>query len=65
MNEDTILLEVMLELAEEENIDLRSEIEYQQALIHYLEYQNRKLSENNNELHREFVNLISLDKRLN
>ena len=65
MNEDTILLEVMLELAEEENTDLRDEIQYCHALIRYLEYQNRELKENNKELAQLYTDLVRLDKRLN
>lgn len=58
MNEDTILLEVMLELCEEENVDLRHENEYLLALTRYLEYKNK-------ELYEEYNNLLDPNKRLN
>jgi hypothetical protein len=58
MNEDTAILEVMLELCEEENNDLRSENEYLLALTRYLEYKNR-------ELYEEYNNLLDPTKRLN
>ena len=58
MNEDTILLEVMLELCEEENQDLRHENEYLLALTRYLEYKNK-------ELYEEYNNLLDPNKRLN
>jgi len=65
MSEDTILLEVMLELAEDENTDLKHEIEYYQALIRYLEYQNKDLRIKNKELAVEYNNLTDINKRLN
>ena len=58
MNEDTILLEVMLELCEEENEDLKHENEYLLALTRYLEYKNK-------ELYIEYNNLLDTNKRLN
>ena len=58
MNEDTILLEVMLELYEEENQDLKHENEYLLALTRYLEYKNK-------ELYEEYNNLFDTNKRLN
>jgi hypothetical protein len=58
MNEDIALLEVMLELCEDENTDLRSENEYLEALTRYLEYKNR-------ELYKEYNNLLDPNKRLN
>ena len=58
MNEDTILLEVMLELCEEENEDLKHENEYLLALTRYLEYKNK-------ELYKEYNNLLNPDNRLN
>lgn len=58
MNEDTILLEVMLELCEEENQDLKHENAYLIALTKYLEYKNK-------ELYKEYNNLLNPDNRLN
>jgi hypothetical protein len=58
MNEDIAVLEVMLELCEEENTDLRSENEYLSALTRYLEYKNK-------ELYIEYNNLLDTNKRLN
>jgi hypothetical protein len=58
MNEDMAILEVMLELCEDENKDLKAEIE---TLYNYIGY----LQQKNKDLHDEFVNLIRLDKRLN
>jgi hypothetical protein len=58
MNEDTILLEVMLELCEEENEDLKHENAYLLALTRYLEYKNK-------ELYKEYNNLLNPDNRLN
>jgi hypothetical protein len=58
MNEDTILLEVMLELCEEENTELRDEVAYQSAMIRYLEYKNK-------ELYLMNKNLLDTNKRLN
>ena len=43
MNEDTFLLEVMLELCEEENEDLKHENAYLLALTRYLEHKNKEL----------------------
>ena len=65
MNENTAILEVMLELCEEENTELRSEIEYLQALVRFLEYQNRELKEKNNDMAIEYNNLVDIEKRLN
>ena len=58
MNEDIAVLEVMLELCEEENTELRSENEYLSALTKYLEYKNK-------ELYIEYNNLLDTNKRLN
>ena len=65
MNEDTIILEVMLELAEEENAELKhentilkSEIEALQAYVEYLQGQNIDLV-----LSKK--NMIDIKKRLN
>ena len=58
MNEDTILLEVMLELAEEENEDLNAEID---SLYGYIQY----LHDKNKELYKEYHNLLDPNKRLN
>ena len=58
MNEDTILYEVMLELAEEENEDLKYEMESLYGYIQYLHNKNR-------ELYTEYNNLLNPDNRLN
>jgi hypothetical protein len=58
MNEDTIILEVMLELAEDENEDLKNENAYLIALTRYLEYKNK-------ELLKEYNNLFNPDNRKN
>ena len=58
MNEDIAVYEVMLELCEEENTELRSENEYLSALTKYLEYKNK-------ELYIEYNNLLDTNKRLN
>ena len=58
MNEDTILYEVMLELAEEENEDLKYELD---SLYGYIEYLHNK----NRELYKEYNNLLNPDNRLN
>ena len=58
MNEDTILLEVMLELAEEENSELKAENDAMWGYIRYLQNKNK-------ELVLEYDNLTAIDKRLN
>lgn len=58
MNEDIAILEVMLELCEDENEDLKHENEYLLALTRYLEYKNK-------ELYTEYNNLLDPTKRLN
>jgi hypothetical protein len=58
MNEDTILLEVMLELCEEENTDLKVENDILIGYIRYLEHKNK-------ELYKEYNNLLNPDNRLN
>lgn len=58
MNENTAILEVMLELAEDENSELKAEND---ALWNYVQYLQRK----NRELMLEYDNLTAIDKRLN
>jgi hypothetical protein len=58
MNEDIAVYEVMLELAEEENGDLKHEID---SLYGYIEYLHHK----NKELYEEYNNLLDVNKRLN
>jgi hypothetical protein len=58
MNEDTILLEVMLELAEEENSELKAEND---AMWDYIMYLQKK----NKDLLLEYDNLTAINKRLN
>ena len=58
MNEDNILYEVMLELAEEENEDLKAEIDSLYGYIEYLHHKNKDLVE-------EYNNLLLIERRLN
>jgi len=58
MNTDTILLEVMLELAEDENRDLRAENETLYGYIQYLHDINKDLVDNYNQF-------VKLKNRLN
>ena len=57
-NTDNILLEVMLELAEEENEDLNAEID---SLYGYIQY----LHDKNKDLVKEYNNLLQIERRLN
>jgi len=57
-NTDNILLEVMLELAEEENEDLNAEID---SLYGYIQY----LQDKNKDLVKEYNNLLQIERRLN
>lgn len=58
MNDNTAILEVMLELAEDENKELREENENLWNYITYLQNKNK-------ELLLEYDNLTAIDKRLN
>jgi len=58
MNENTILYEVMLELAEEENKDLKAEVDSLYGYIQYLHDVNKDLVDNYNQF-------IKLENRLN
>ena len=58
MNEDIAIYEVMLELCEDENEDLKKEISMQYAYINYLEHKNK-------ELYKEYNNLLNPDNRTN
>ena len=58
MNEDIAIYEVMLELAEEENTDLKVENDILVGYIRYLEHKNK-------ELYEEYYNLLDVNKRLN
>jgi hypothetical protein len=58
MNEDTILYQVMLELCEEENTELKTEND---AMWDYIMYLQKK----NKDLLLEYDNLTAIDKRLN
>jgi hypothetical protein len=58
MNENTTILEVMLELCEEENSELKVEND---AMWDYIMYLQKK----NKELLLEYDNLTAIDKRLN
>jgi hypothetical protein len=55
---DTQILEVMLELAEEENGDLKAEID---SLYGYIQY----LHDKNKDLVKEYNNLLQIERRLN
>lgn len=55
---DSKIYEVLFELAEEENDDLREQIKVLNEYIKLLEADNKSLS-------TTFINLIRLDKRLN
>jgi hypothetical protein len=57
-NTDNILLEVMLELAEDENEDLRAEID---SLYGYIQY----LHDKNKDLVKEYNDLVDINKRYN
>jgi hypothetical protein len=58
MNEDTILYQVMLELCEEENTELKTENDILVGYVRYLEHKNK-------ELYDEYNNLLEINKRLN
>ena len=58
MSEDTAILEIMLELAEDENEDLKLEND---ALWNYVQYLQKK----NNELLKEYNYLLNPDNRKN
>ena len=58
MSEDTAILEIMLELCEEENEDLKNEISMQYEYINYLQDKNK-------ELYKEYNNLLNPDNRTN
>ena len=58
MNENTAIYEIMLELAEEENSELKAEND---AMWNYIIYLQNK----NKELVLEYDNLTAINKRLN
>ncbi len=58
MNENTAILEVMLELCEEENTELKTENDVLIGYIRYLEHKNK-------ELYEEYNHLLDVNKRLN
>jgi len=58
MNENTAILEVMLELCEEENTELKTENDVLIGYIRYLEHKNK-------ELYEEYNHLLDIQKRLN
>lgn len=57
-NTDNILLEVMLELAEDENEDLKAEIDSLYGYIQYLHHKNKDLVDDYNQF-------VKLENRLN
>ena len=65
MNKDTAILEVMLELCEEENTELRDENAYLAALVRYLEWQNKDFKQKNKQLLKEYNYLLNPDNRKN
>lgn len=58
MNEDVSIFEIMLELAEEENKDLKETNEYLDALVTVLKKENKDLI-------MQYNALIDINKRLN
>lgn len=58
MNEDVSIFEIMLELAEEENKDLKEANEYLDALVTVLKKENKDLI-------MQYNALIDINKRLN
>ena len=58
MESDNQILEILLELAEDENKDLRNENDILFSYVHYLEQKNRDLI-------RQYNNLVDIRKRLN
>ena len=58
MNEDIAVYEVMLELCEEENGDLKAEIDSLYGYIEYLQHKNKDLV-------KEYNNLLQIERRLN
>lgn len=55
---DNQILEIMLELAEDENDDLKAEIDTLHSYIEYLERKNRNLV-------KEYNDLVDINKRYN
>jgi hypothetical protein len=65
MKEDIEIYKVMLELCEDENKDLNSEIIILKQVITALKGYNTLLETKNRELLKEYDNLTSISNRLN
>ena len=63
--EDLEIYKVMLELLEDENNDLKNEIQHLKVLIGALRGYNSFLMDKNKELVSEYDNLTDINKRLN
>lgn len=63
--EDLEIYKVMLELVEDENNDLKNEIQHLKVLIGALRGYNSFLMDKNKELVSEYDNLTDINKRLN
>lgn len=62
---DKEILEIMLELAEDENRDLREEIDTLKTLLNAYKGYNRFLEDKNKDFIIEWDNLTNIKKRLN
>lgn len=65
MKDDLDLYKIMLELAEDENKELKDEIEALKNVIQAIKIYNSILEKKNKELVLEYDNLTQIDKRLN
>ena len=63
--EDLEIYKVMLEIVEDENNDLKNEIQHLKVLIGALRGYNSFLMDKNKELVSEYDNLTDINKRLN
>lgn len=65
MREDVEIYKVMLELAEDENVELMEENQRLKTLVEALKGYNTFLEKKNKELVLEYDNLTAIEKRLN
>lgn len=65
MYEDIEIYKVMLELCEDENKDLKNEINTLRLVVSALKGYNTLLERKNRELVKEYDNLTTIDNRLN
>lgn len=65
MKEDVEIYKVMLELAEDENVELMEENQRLKTLVGALKGYNTFLEKKNKELVLEYDNLTAIEKRLN